>query len=212
LTQASSAANLAGVPRRLLSYLRHHHLALLALFVALSGTAYAAIQLPRHSVGTKQLRNNSVTSAKVKNGSLLAGDFAAGQLPAGPLGKAGPRGKEGPRGTKGDSGPPGQPGLPGATNVVVRYGPDTELPSGNLGLSNGECHPGEVATGGGFQFVGEHPTTSSYFITQDRPSIVEEDFPVTPANGAKATGWLVSMENETGSTFTFRSSAMCASP
>lgn len=188
----------------------------LCLFLLLGGgAAFAASQLGKNSVGTKQLRKNSVTSAKVRNGSLLARDFATGQLPAGPRGAAGPRGKEGPRGSKGDTGPRGQtglPGAPGATNAVVRYGPDTELASGDPGLSNGECHLGETATGGGFQFVGEAPANSSYFITQDRPSIVEEDFPVVPANGAKATGWLVSMENETVSPFTFRSYAICASP
>jgi hypothetical protein len=179
----------------------------LALFLVLGGgAAYAASHLARNSVGTRQLKNNAVTGAKVMDGSLLAGDFKAGQIPAGP------RGKDGPRGPKGDPGREGPPGAPGATNAVVRYGPDTELNDGDLGLSNGECHVGEVATGGGFQFLGEHPTSSSYFITQDRPSIVEEDFPITPANGTKATGWVVSMENKTGSAFSFRSYVMCASP
>jgi hypothetical protein len=181
-------------------------MATFAVFLALGGGAYAATQLGKNSVGTRQLKDNAITGAKVKDGSLLSGDFKAGQLPAGP------RGKDGPRGPKGDPGKQGQPGIPGATNAVVRYGPDTELADKDLGLSNAECHVGEVATGGGFQFVGEHPTTTSYFITQDRPSIIEEDFPVTPANGTKAGGWVVSMENETGSAFTFRSYAICASP
>jgi hypothetical protein len=39
--------------------------ATLALFVALSGTAYAAVKLPANSVGTKQLKNKAVTPAKV---------------------------------------------------------------------------------------------------------------------------------------------------
>jgi hypothetical protein len=88
--------------------------ALIALFVALGGSAYAAINLPANSVGTKQLRtnavagakisNNAVTSAKVKDGSLRATDFEAGQLPAGPRGPRGPAGLLGP---KGDTGPAG---------------------------------------------------------------------------------------------------------
>jgi hypothetical protein len=69
----------------LVSYLRRHHLGLLALFVALSGTAYAAT-LPRNSVGTAQLKRNAVTSAKVKPASLLRSDFRQGQIPAGPQG------------------------------------------------------------------------------------------------------------------------------
>jgi hypothetical protein len=42
--------------------------ALLALFVALRGTSYAALRLPKNSVGNKQLKKNSVTSTKVKPG------------------------------------------------------------------------------------------------------------------------------------------------
>lgn len=37
-------------------------LSLLALFVALGGTTYAAATLPKNSVGTKQLKKNAVTS------------------------------------------------------------------------------------------------------------------------------------------------------
>ena len=45
-------------------------IALIALFVALGGTSYAAIKLPKNSVGTKQIRNNAVTGAKIKNGAV----------------------------------------------------------------------------------------------------------------------------------------------
>jgi hypothetical protein len=77
-------------------------IALLALFVSLGGTTYAAINLPANSVGTRQLKNgavtgeklgrNAVSSSQVKNGSLLAKDFRAGQLPVGPRGLTGARG------------------------------------------------------------------------------------------------------------------------
>ena len=65
--------------------------ALVALFVALGGSAYAAF-----TVTGKTVKNNSLTTKDIKNKSLLAGDFKAGQLPAGKDGKN------------------------GATNVVVR--------------------------------------------------------------------------------------------
>ena len=58
--------------------------ATLALFTALGGVSWAASELPKHSVGKKQLKSNSVVSKKVKNGSLSAGDFKGGQFPAGP--------------------------------------------------------------------------------------------------------------------------------
>ena len=49
--------------------------AIVALFVALGGTGYAALELPRHSVGQKQLKRNAVTTAKVENGTLRLKDF-----------------------------------------------------------------------------------------------------------------------------------------
>ena len=76
-------------------------ISVLALIVALGGVSYAAIKIPKNSVGTKQLKRNavstaklkrgavnaaklrrdSINSAKVRNGSLLTGDFAPGQIP-----------------------------------------------------------------------------------------------------------------------------------
>jgi hypothetical protein len=84
-------------------------IALLALFVALGGSSYAALQLPRGSVGTKQLKNNAVTSPKVKNNSLLVRDFRASQrsLLRGPAGARGPQGAQGLPGPAGASGAPG---------------------------------------------------------------------------------------------------------
>ena len=75
--------------------------ACIALMFAMGGTGYAAIKLPKNSVGSKQIRSNAVSASKVKDRSLLATDFAAGQLPAGPqgpAGSAGPAGSTGPRG------------------------------------------------------------------------------------------------------------------
>ena len=70
--------------------------ALLALFVALGGAGYAAVRLPKNSVGPKQLKRNAVRSAKVKDHSLLEKDFRTGQLPAGPKGDKGDTGLPGP--------------------------------------------------------------------------------------------------------------------
>jgi hypothetical protein len=97
---------------RLRAYLRTHHIGLLALFIALGGTSYAAT-LPRNSVGSTQLKKNAVTSAKVKNSSLLAKDFKAGQLPAGA------KGDPGAAGAKGDAGPNGAAGTARAYGRVV---------------------------------------------------------------------------------------------
>jgi hypothetical protein len=79
--------------------------ACLALLVALGGTSYAAITLPKNSVGAKQLKKNAITSPKIKDRSLLAKDFKRGQLPRGPKGNTGAQGVQGAQGIQGPAGP-----------------------------------------------------------------------------------------------------------
>jgi Collagen triple helix repeat (20 copies) len=130
--------------RRHLSYA--NVVASLALFVALGGSSYAAVQLSKGQVKTRHIATNAVTSAKVKNGGLLASDFRAGQLPAGPQGakgEAGPQGAQGPQGpagpqgakgeggAKGDKGDPGEP----ATRLWAVVNQDGTLARGSSGAS-----------------------------------------------------------------------------
>jgi hypothetical protein len=98
--------------------------ATLALFVALGGSSYAAVQLAASSVGSREvrdrslrprdlarrsvtraklgdgavgrreLRRNAVTSRAVADRSLRAADLAAGQLPRGERGPQGPPGSD----------------------------------------------------------------------------------------------------------------------
>jgi collagen triple helix repeat protein len=145
-------------------------IALLALFVALGGTSYATSRdwMPSNSVGTAQIRDDSVTRAKIahhsitsiliKPGSLVASDFAAGQLasglqgspgPAGPTGASGPKGDTGPQGSTGATGPKGDKGDPGAiARITVRTG-EVTVPVGAVGYVTANCHPNERASGGG---------------------------------------------------------------
>jgi hypothetical protein len=182
------------------AYVRQHHLGFLALFVALSGTAYAAT-LPRDSVGTRQLKDGAVTSGKVKDRSLLEGDFKRGELPRGAQGKTGPRGPQGargprgPRGKRGARGRRGATGRAGATNVVVR----TATFSANAGGSAGataSCTGGERATGGGFTAEG-----GSVAAQESRPE---------PRTGTP-TGWHVTATS-TSPTANVTVYAVCAAP
>lgn len=50
--------------------------ATVALFLALGGGAYAAISLPKNSVGTKQLRKRAVTTSKIANGAVATSRVA----------------------------------------------------------------------------------------------------------------------------------------
>jgi hypothetical protein len=92
----------------------------IALFVALGGVSYAALKLPKNSVGGKQIKKNAVSSTKVKNGSLKKGDFKAGQLPAG---------ARGPQGLQGVPGTPGAPGANGTADAYARVGFDGANPA-----------------------------------------------------------------------------------
>jgi hypothetical protein len=46
--------------------------AFVALIVALGGTAYAGLSIPKNSVGAKQLKKGAVTTKKIKNGAVTA--------------------------------------------------------------------------------------------------------------------------------------------
>jgi hypothetical protein len=55
---------------RLIAHLRSNLVGWIALFVALGGTGYAAISIPRNSVGAAQIRNRSITPAKLNPKSI----------------------------------------------------------------------------------------------------------------------------------------------
>ena len=80
--------------------------ATLALFIALGGSSYAALNLPKNSVGSKQIRTGAVGSTQVKDRSLQLKDISR---PA----RASLTGQQGQTGAQG---PPGQPGT-----SAIRY-------------------------------------------------------------------------------------------
>ena len=109
----------------MLAYLRRHHIGLLALFIALGGTSYAAAKLPRNSVGTTQIRSGAVTQSKLAKSvqSKLSKAGAAGPAGAtgaqGPKGDAGAQGPQGVQGVQGIAGAKGDKGDPGPTSADV---------------------------------------------------------------------------------------------
>src|SRR5262245_62164498 len=54
--------------------------ACIALLFAMTGAGYAAIKLPKNSVGAKQLKANAVTSPKVNNNAITGADVKEGTL------------------------------------------------------------------------------------------------------------------------------------
>jgi hypothetical protein len=142
-------------------------ISLIALFVALGGTGYAAaFKLPRNSVGSAQIKKNAVSSSKVKNGSLLATDFKAGQLPAGATGP------QGAKGDKGDPGTNGTNGVNGTADAYVRVQANgtilpnvgTNFPPTSKGIQQTNIF--KAATAGTYCFFGLPPIASA-MVTSD---------------------------------------------
>lgn len=98
---------------------------LIALFVALGGTTYAATTLPANSVGTRQLRDGAVTKKKIGKKTL--------QALRGNRGPQGPTGTAGAQGVKGDTGAPGRDGA--AVAVRIRSSAGVPTPSNGSSAS-----------------------------------------------------------------------------
>jgi hypothetical protein len=142
--------------------------ALLALFVALGGTSYAAITLSKNSVKSRHIARgevkrsdigrDAVNSARVKDFTLAASDFREGELDPGPL------------------------------SVTVRA-------VAGFDKLTAHCQTGERATGGGAHspdgvVVGQGPTTQplAFYAPPNEPPFV----------GYTPTGWSAAAETETG--------------
>jgi hypothetical protein len=52
------------------NHIRSNLVGWIALFVALGGTGYAAVGIPRNSVGASQIRNRSITPVKFNPASI----------------------------------------------------------------------------------------------------------------------------------------------
>ena len=82
--------------------------AMLALFVAMGGTAIAASSA---LITGKQIKNSSITGVDVKNKSLTPKDFRGSvRGPRGAAGVQGPQGAQGPQGSQGPQGVQGAAG------------------------------------------------------------------------------------------------------
>ena len=102
------------------------------------GSAYAASQFGRETIGTRALKKEAVTPIKLSARS-----------------KAALTGPAGPKGATGATGPQGKAGTNGATKVTVVVGPETYG-------SFAHCPSGQVAVGGG----GEAPSGAPIFVSE----------------------------------------------
>jgi len=61
-------------------FLRRNAVALVAIFIALSGSAYAITSVPANSIGTKQLRDGAVTGRKTAKHTLTGDNIRSATL------------------------------------------------------------------------------------------------------------------------------------
>ncbi len=169
-------------------------LAIVALFVALGGSSYAAVSLPKASIGAPQIKQGAVNSKKVQDGSLLVKDFKQGQLPAGPQGPQGPQGlegKQGLQGPQGEPGPQGPQGAPGISGFQIVEGPAVTVDPARTAQQTVTCPAGKKAISGGYE------TASSSNVTLNR----------TGPSGT--TAWYVRITNNDAARKTWNAQAVC---
>jgi hypothetical protein len=184
-------------------------ISLIALFVALGGTGYAAMtingkniknnsipgkKLKNGAVTAKKIKSNAVTGAKVKAGTLNGSDFAPGTL------------------LQGAQGPAGKNGVNGAATVTYRTFLANTAGDGTLGEAEATCNAGEKLIGGGGGWVNNAVPPTSYVlsgsVSDSGPST--NDDPI--AEGATPTGWHVSGRNTSGGNARMLAYAVCATP
>jgi hypothetical protein len=163
----------------------------LAVFIALSGAAYATDSLPGLSVGSKQLKPRAVKTGKIDMNAITGGRIREGAIhsrhiyapllarlqgavgPTGPQGPPGADGPAGPTGTTGATGPSGADGMTGPTGPPGATGPSgTTGPTGTVGDSGppgatgptgaiGATGPTGASGTAGFQVVEEFVSVPS---------------------------------------------------
>ncbi|HEX8104573.1 MAG TPA: hypothetical protein VF533_18295 [Solirubrobacteraceae bacterium] len=121
-------------------------MATVAVFVALGGTGYAATQLPRDSVGSKQIRSKAVGRSELKPKAVSASRIRSGAVTARTLSRgtrASLRGDAGPTGPQGIQGPPG----PVGPDATLR----ASINSGGIAVGVGDS-PGATHDGGSNEY------------------------------------------------------------
>ncbi len=138
--------------------------ALLALFVALGGSAYA-FHLGKNAVKTRNIKNGAVTEAKLANAAVSASKLAAGAV---------------------------------RTPTVVVRSASLPLNDGSNAIPRADCHPGEVAVGGGgltsdqtsdIQFMSLRPVLAGGANAPDgaTPTAMQVDYANPAGNSGNTT-------------------------
>ena len=109
-------------------------ISVVALFVAMGGTGYAAFRPGKNTVGAAQIKTGAVGSSEVKNKSLKTVDLSSAAI----------------KSLRGQKGATGAPGLPGANGTNGAPGPsDAWAKDFSGGSPSFSLPPGSYVLGGG---------------------------------------------------------------
>jgi hypothetical protein len=163
-------------------------ISVIALFVALGGSSYAALK-----ISSKNVVNNSLTTSDIKNRSLLKKDFRSGQLP---------RGAQGVQGAQGPSGRAGRDGF----GTLAYPGSGVELLSTETTQDGFKtvCPVGTYPTGGdAYAFTND---ANEDLVTHE--VVKEQGFSIDTND--RPDGWYAVYKNDTGSDIVVIADAICA--
>ena len=158
-------------------------ISLIALFVALGGTSYAAIHLPKNSVAAKQLKKNSVTGTKIKNRAVTKAKINTSGLTV-------------PNATNAANAAVAA-SLSGA-KYVVSASVSNPATSQNTGTGTVTCPAGTFVVGGG-----------AFGSSGGQQQAINTSIPIESGGSPAPNAWRVDMNNASASAFTFNVYAIC---
>jgi Collagen triple helix repeat (20 copies) len=191
--------------------------AIVALFVAFSGTATAALvmtgaQIKNGTITGKDLRNRTLGTNKLSKKALSS---LKGQR--GPAGSQGVAGVQGPKGDTGAAGAQGPKGDTGVADITTRTAGIAFTANGSMGETKdgaAMCQAGESVVGGGYRLPGGSIGVGSgvvpiFAAVQSRPANGSGE----PAlNGQQPRGWYVEAQKGTDTDGTVAITVLCSSP
>jgi hypothetical protein len=200
---------------RLRSHIAGNFVGYVALFVSLSGVAYAATRLPPGSVGTAQLKRGAVTRSKLAAGAVSGSKVAkhsltGAQINASTLGTVPSAASAATAGTATRA---TAATYAGTANTAMRLGSVTLVRSDGAALTPHRsesvaafCSAGQQTIGGGGRTDASNSVDA---IVSSRPSVPGNA--ALPGTGATLQGWQVTVVNNSGTNIHPSAWVICAS-
>ena len=170
-------------------------IALLALFVAIGGSATAA-----GLISGSKIKPNTITAKAFKKGTITKSKISPAAITA-LAGAVGPQGEKGEPGEKGPAGNQGEPGAPGTktiTGVVTKVGQAANLDVNQVVLNNLGGHYVAMARVTALSQTAGSTVTCRIEATQNGGT--DEAKWTNPANNTRGTLWMsMGTQAQTGS-------------